>query len=85
MSIHCPDCGAVAGYGHELGHRSDCPSLSPKPRASKPVSHDIDQISLEAAQAIEYFRWFNEPRRIAATQKRIVEAIKTCQRPEETR
>lgn len=30
MSVHCPQCGAVAGYGHELGHRSDCPSLNPK-------------------------------------------------------
>src|SRR5574340_38232 len=27
MSIHCPQCGAVASYGHELGHKSDCPSL----------------------------------------------------------
>lgn len=27
MSIHCPHCGAVASYGHELGHKSDCPSL----------------------------------------------------------
>jgi hypothetical protein len=27
MSVRCPDCGAVASYGHELGHRSDCPSL----------------------------------------------------------
>jgi hypothetical protein len=32
MSIHCPDCGAVAGYGHELGHKRDCPSLSREPR-----------------------------------------------------
>ena len=32
MSIQCPDCGAIAGYGHELGHRSDCPSLAPKPQ-----------------------------------------------------
>lgn len=30
MSIHCPDCGAVAGYGHELAHRSNCPSLTRK-------------------------------------------------------
>lgn len=28
MSISCPHCGAVAGYGHELGHKSDCPALS---------------------------------------------------------
>lgn len=30
MSVHCAQCGAIAGYGQELGHRSDCPSLSPK-------------------------------------------------------
>lgn len=34
MSAHCPDCGAVASYGHEIGHRSDCPSLRPEPRKS---------------------------------------------------
>jgi hypothetical protein len=27
MSVTCPDCGAVAGYGQEIGHKSDCPSL----------------------------------------------------------
>lgn len=27
MSITCPQCGAVASYGNELGHKSDCPSL----------------------------------------------------------
>lgn len=26
MSISCPDCGAVAGYGQEIGHKSNCPS-----------------------------------------------------------
>lgn len=31
MSIRCPDCGAIAGYGHELGHKSDCPSLHRRP------------------------------------------------------
>lgn len=25
MSVRCPDCGVVASYGHELGHKSDCP------------------------------------------------------------
>lgn len=30
MSVHCPDCGAVAGYGQELGHKSDCASRSSK-------------------------------------------------------
>ena len=29
MSAHCRHCGAVAGYGHEIGHKSDCPSLRP--------------------------------------------------------
>ena len=32
MSVSCPDCGAVASYGQEIGHRSDCPSLSREPR-----------------------------------------------------
>lgn len=27
MSVRCKDCGAMAGYGHEIGHKSDCPSL----------------------------------------------------------
>lgn len=27
MSIRCPDCGAVAGYGSELAHKSNCASL----------------------------------------------------------
>lgn len=27
MSIQCRDCGAVAGYGNELGHKLDCPSF----------------------------------------------------------
>jgi hypothetical protein len=28
MSVRCEDCGAVASYGQELGHKSDCPSRS---------------------------------------------------------
>lgn len=28
MSIQCPHCGAVAGYGREPSHRSDCPTLT---------------------------------------------------------
>ena len=32
MSVSCPDCGAVASYGQELGHKSDCPSLNREPR-----------------------------------------------------
>lgn len=39
MSVCCPDCGAVASYGHEIGHRTWCPSLSrerqPSPSASE--------------------------------------------------
>jgi hypothetical protein len=27
MSVRCNDCGAVASYGHEVGHKSGCPSL----------------------------------------------------------
>lgn len=26
MSVRCEQCGAVASYGQELGHKSDCPS-----------------------------------------------------------
>lgn len=32
MSVSCPDCGVIASYGHETGHKSDCPSLSREPR-----------------------------------------------------
>lgn len=35
MSVRCKDCGAVAGYGHEIGHRSDCPSLHRAARLGK--------------------------------------------------
>ncbi len=38
MSVHCSQCGAVAGYGQELGHRSDCPSLIPKLRVVSAAS-----------------------------------------------
>lgn len=31
MSVHCHNCGAVASYGHELAHKSDCPALRQKP------------------------------------------------------
>ena len=27
MSIHCKDCGAVAGRGQELGHKTGCPAM----------------------------------------------------------
>lgn len=27
MSVRCKDCGAIAGYGHEIGHKSGCPAL----------------------------------------------------------
>lgn len=27
VSVRCEHCGAVASYGHELGHKSNCPSL----------------------------------------------------------
>lgn len=30
MSVQCKYCGAVAGRGYELGHRSDCPILDKK-------------------------------------------------------
>ena len=32
MSVTCPDCGAVASYGREIAHKSDCPSLNREPR-----------------------------------------------------
>lgn len=34
MSVRCPDCGAVAGYGYEVGHKSDCPALRRRPRTT---------------------------------------------------
>lgn len=27
MSVRCKDCGAIASYGNEIGHKSDCPAL----------------------------------------------------------
>jgi len=27
MSVRCNECGAVAGYGHELGHRVGCSKI----------------------------------------------------------
>lgn len=37
---------------------------------------DIDQIALEAAREIEYFRWYeSETQRVAATQSQIAKAI----------
>lgn len=27
MSARCLHCGAVAGYGSEVGHKSNCPAL----------------------------------------------------------
>lgn len=32
MSVSCPHCGAVASYGREIGHRSDCPGTTPRER-----------------------------------------------------
>jgi hypothetical protein len=36
-SVTCPDCGAVAGYGRELAHLSDCPSLKLQPIWRRPM------------------------------------------------
>jgi len=50
MSVRCPDCGAVAAYGYEIGHKSDCEhgrSLLPK-RATMPEW---------AAKAVSSFVW----------------------------
>lgn len=35
MSTSCRHCGAVAPYGQEIGHRSDCPSLSRGPGVAR--------------------------------------------------
>ncbi|HEX7881675.1 MAG TPA: hypothetical protein VF499_02935 [Afipia sp.] len=40
MSVRCPDCGAIAGYGQEIGHRSDCPSL----RRAASIGKRVDDI-----------------------------------------
>lgn len=29
MSVTCPDCGAVASYGQEIGHKTNCPRKGP--------------------------------------------------------
>jgi hypothetical protein len=42
MSIRCPDCGAFASYGREIGHRSDCPSLTRE--AVKRLSQAIREV-----------------------------------------
>ncbi|MBX3579943.1 MAG: hypothetical protein KF723_22295 [Rhizobiaceae bacterium] len=43
MSVRCPDCHAVAGYGREISHKSDCPSLR------RP---DDDKVTLEIRHRI---------------------------------
>ena len=50
MSIRCPDCGAIADYGREIGHKSDCPSLLPR-RGTMPEW---------AAKAVSSFVWRND-------------------------
>lgn len=37
MSVSCEHCGAVAGYGREIGHRSDCPSLREEPAKAREI------------------------------------------------
>ena len=36
MSVTCPHCGAVASYGYEPAHRTDCPTLRNDPRNPRP-------------------------------------------------
>lgn len=40
MSAHCPDCGAVASYGREISHKSDCGNR-----------HVLEQLAAECAGA----------------------------------
>ena len=49
MSVSCEHCGAVAGYGRELGHRSDCPTLD-KPqlhfaKAADPTADEVERVA----------------------------------------
>jgi hypothetical protein len=46
MSIHCDECGAVAGHGHNLGHKAGC---SKDPLNKSPFNSgksDADKLSL---------------------------------------
>lgn len=48
MSIICPDCGAVAGRGFELGHRSGCPQLSAAPMPAPPSNSEDRDLLYQA-------------------------------------
>lgn len=39
MSVSCSQCGAVAGYGHELGHRTGCPAIQKIPFNYQNIKH----------------------------------------------
>ncbi len=63
MSVTCPDCGAVAGYGQEIGHKIGCPSAGDPWRRTRdlpPVGAVMTQDPL--LQALTRFSDFiNEP------------------------
>jgi hypothetical protein len=54
MSVRCQHCGAVAGYGQEIGHKSDCPSLGrggPMLNAENPLVAELLAAGFTPAQA----------------------------------
>jgi hypothetical protein len=53
MSVTCPDCGAVAGYGHEIPHRSSCPSLHRNPGGMR--IRNTRGVVVQADQKMEEF------------------------------
>lgn len=61
MSISCPDCGAVASYGNELGHKSDCPSIK------KPF--DFKTLRPMTPEQLEGVR--KQPRRILTREEQV--------------
>lgn len=57
MSVTCPDCGEGAGYGREIGHKSDCPSLQPSRGGRFQPGATSDS---EKARAMMQARWLVE-------------------------
>jgi hypothetical protein len=47
MSVFCQECGAVASYGNELGHKSNCPTLKRvHPKTGPEISADIERTKI---------------------------------------
>lgn len=68
MSVRCPECGAIADYGRELGHRTDCLSLGPV----RTVLDIVDELENEAV--------FDPVRRRAADEIKRLRRLLRCER-----